>query len=239
MKGWIKGKPRGIRPEGYIPRKCATCNSELEWSYRRYAICLTCRNKGLDGRTVRWQRAQRVCEKCGTPFGGSQRSNRRRFCSRGCANSFVSAGAKACCDKSCGRCGKTFKAKPAETYCSAECRKQSKREANGTLERQIKRLLLIRQRYRTVTFEDVMGIYERQGGLCALTGQPLTHVLGKRKVLTNLSLDRVDSTKGYEASNIQLTCVAANLMKRELPQDLFLEWCRKIVKYADSKPSDA
>lgn len=50
-----------------------------------------------------------------------------------------------------------------------------------------------------------------------------------------LSIDRIDSSRGYVEGNIQLVCHAVNLAKNSWPQDVFIDLCRKIVKKADKE----
>lgn len=61
----------------------------------------------------------------------------------------------------------------------------------------------------------------------------MTTTQGNGTVWSNVSIDRIDSKLGYLDGNIQLTCVAPNKMKREMPQDEFVEWCRLVVSHAD------
>jgi hypothetical protein len=42
---------------------------------------------------------------------------------------------------------------------------------------------------------------------------------------TNISIDRIDSSKSYSFENIQLVCVVVNLMKLDMTQDEFTSWC--------------
>jgi hypothetical protein len=55
-----------------------------------------------------------------------------------------------------------------------------------------------------------MYLWEKQKGLCALTGIPMTYKFYEGRVNTNLSVDRIDSAKGYSKDNVQLVCMAAN-----------------------------
>lgn len=56
----------------------------------------------------------------------------------------------------------------------------------------------------------LMDLWEQQNGLCALSGLPMDI---KRASLKRVSLDRIDSAKGYSHDNIQLVCQFANLAK--------------------------
>lgn len=57
-------------------------------------------------------------------------------------------------------------------------------------------------------------IYDLQKGLCAITKIPMTTIRGKGKVITNISIDRLDTKKGYIKGNIQLLCFSSNIMKQ-------------------------
>lgn len=73
-------------------------------------------------------------------------------------------------------------------------------------------------------------LFEQQAGLCALTGRAMTWITGKGRVMTNISVDRIDSAKGYERGNIQLVCLQANIMKQDLDLAVLVDWCRAVVK---------
>lgn len=45
------------------------------------------------------------------------------------------------------------------------------------------------------------------------------------------SLDRKDSLRGYEPDNVQWVHKTVNLIKWELSEEEFLEWCSKITKH--------
>jgi hypothetical protein len=88
-----------------------------------------------------------------------------------------------------------------------------------------------------INIDDIILLYKSQRGLCALTGIPLTL---KKKIdrkgedsdhchiqnIWNLSVDRIDSSKGYEIDNIQLLGAIINRMKLDLPEEDFIEVCR-------------
>jgi hypothetical protein len=55
---------------------------------------------------------------------------------------------------------------------------------------------------------------------------------GKRHLWpTNVSIDRIDSTKGYTIDNVQLVCVVLNIAKSNLPQNDYIDWCKKVAEY--------
>lgn len=87
-----------------------------------------------------------------------------------------------------------------------------------------------------VDSDDLLGKFLEQDGRCALTGLPLDLKKGSGKTKTGRnpampSVDRIDSSKHYTPDNIQIVMLAVNLMKGELPQDVFIEFCQQIVTH--------
>lgn len=79
----------------------------------------------------------------------------------------------------------------------------------------------------TMTYEKLIGIYQKQNGLCALTGITMT-TRRKKRTLTTLSPDRIDSSVGYVDGNVQLVCVAANYMKNDFTQTESMDFIKNI-----------
>lgn len=48
-------------------------------------------------------------------------------------------------------------------------------------------------------------------------------------IVETIGLDRIDSDKCYEITNVVACCHTCNVMKLAIPRDLFIEHCRKIV----------
>jgi hypothetical protein len=86
----------------------------------------------------------------------------------------------------------------------------------------------------SVTRDDLLLLFERQEGLCALSGLEMTTVIGQGRVRTNISLDRIDPDKGYVLSNVQLVCDFVNTMKSDLSTDEFVDVCRLVAGVAES-----
>ncbi len=85
---------------------------------------------------------------------------------------------------------------------------------------------------------DIVNLNIQQKGYCALTGHPLTYIIGNKTKEDqhkfshyNMSIDRKDSNKDYTIDNIQLVCVAINYMKGDLSDEQFISLCKKIVEY--------
>lgn len=82
-----------------------------------------------------------------------------------------------------------------------------------------------------VSIEQVWELFQCQGGKCALTGVPLAFGVNKGEE-TTASLDRIDSSQSYTLGNLQWVHKDINVMKRDLPQDSFIEWCRKVANHS-------
>ena len=97
----------------------------------------------------------------------------------------------------------------------------------------INTLLSHKHRRDNLDIDYMMGIYDAQHGRCALSGRKMTYLRGHGKVPTNISIDRIDSSKGYVKGNVQLVCCVVNMIKNEWEQDDFVQFCRDIVNKAD------
>ena len=91
-----------------------------------------------------------------------------------------------------------------------------------------------------VTPEYLYNLLKSQNFKCALTGDnllpkddSLDHI---RKDLP-LSLDRIDSSKGYVRGNLQWVTKRANWMKGDMSMKELFEICNKIINYANQQPS--
>ena len=63
----------------------------------------------------------------------------------------------------------------------------------------------------------------------------MTHTLGNGSVLTNMSMDRIDSSKDYVVGNVQIVCLMANIMKNRYDNKNLLKWSKKIVNHLEKK----
>lgn len=80
----------------------------------------------------------------------------------------------------------------------------------------------------------ILSIYDTQCGKCALSGVDMTFLAGNGRVQTNISIDRIDSSKGYIRGNVQLVCNTVNRMKQDMTEVDFRGWCRKILERANA-----
>lgn len=90
----------------------------------------------------------------------------------------------------------------------------------NTRERAIKK-----SRVCTITYDDLVNLWDNQKGLCALTGYAMSYTIGDMR---KVSIDRVDSSKGYTKDNIQLVCRLTNKAKSNMPNDEFIAMCQAV-----------
>jgi len=88
---------------------------------------------------------------------------------------------------------------------------------------------------RGLTFnidKDFMwNLFLKQNKKCALSGVDLKIGHGNYSRETTASLDRIDSSKGYEPDNVQWVHKNINTMKWSFKQEEFLNWCKLITNY--------
>lgn len=83
-----------------------------------------------------------------------------------------------------------------------------------------------------ITQQDAWGLFEKQKGRCALTGQPLILLpYHKDRKNNTASIDRIDSAIGYILGNIQWIHKDVNFMKQEFDQSYFVRLCHMIVDH--------
>ena len=81
-----------------------------------------------------------------------------------------------------------------------------------------------------VSMKYLQELWEKQKGVCALSGLPI--ILGNKfSVKQTASLDRVDSSRGYIEGNLQWLHKDVNKMKLAHSQEKFIELCNLVTKY--------
>ena len=82
--------------------------------------------------------------------------------------------------------------------------------------------------------EDLRDIFQKQGGLCALSGVVMTfHPEADQSRGTNASIDRIDVTRGYSKDNVRLVCSRVNLMRGNQCDGDFYWWAKTVVNKFD------
>lgn len=91
-----------------------------------------------------------------------------------------------------------------------------------------------------IDVDFLMGIYQEQKGMCAVSGLPMTWIHeglysnhGSRRG-TNISIDRIDSEQGYVPDNIRLVCDRVNKMKSNMTDGDLYFWCAVLTKAFNS-----
>ena len=84
-------------------------------------------------------------------------------------------------------------------------------------------------RYIDIDLEYLFYLWTAQNGKCALKGMQMPYKFSEGRVNSNLSIDRIDSTKGYSKDNVQLVCMAANQMKNDLSMEELTSLCSMIL----------
>jgi hypothetical protein len=83
-----------------------------------------------------------------------------------------------------------------------------------------------------ITIEDVLKVYLDQGKVCSLSGIPIGWTRMEKS--HNISIDRIDSDKGYTTDNIQLVYPKINMMKFTYSQDEFIDMCKLVSNHTMS-----
>ena len=79
-----------------------------------------------------------------------------------------------------------------------------------------------------VTREYLYELFKEQDRRCALSGVELKIEKG---AVTCLSLDQIDTSKGYIEGNVQWVAWAVNRAKGDMPTDVFIDMCSQILDY--------
>lgn len=81
-----------------------------------------------------------------------------------------------------------------------------------------------KQQKISLVFEDLLEMWEKQNGLCYYTGLKLeAYAYGvKRQKINSISIDRIDSDKGYTKDNCVLCTFYANVAKADLDKEHML-----------------
>ena len=86
-----------------------------------------------------------------------------------------------------------------------------------------------------IELEDVLELWDKQEGRCALTGLFMTyHKDGSGKKELNASIDRINPDIEYLVTNIQLVCSRANTLKHNLREDELYWWAKNIVEFKEN-----
>lgn len=99
----------------------------------------------------------------------------------------------------------------------------------------------IRELNFNINLEDLQNQWVKQKGLCFYTGLPLVFSKDREVQDTNThisliaSLDRTDSSLGYDIGNIAWVSKTINSLKMDLPSNLFVKACEMVYIYSRGK----
>lgn len=83
-----------------------------------------------------------------------------------------------------------------------------------------------------ITPEQIDELFEKQNGLCAISGVPIVLVPNYRDQSKDntASLDRIDNFKGYTYDNVQWVHKIINVMRNKLTIKEFTTWCKQVTQ---------
>ena len=81
-----------------------------------------------------------------------------------------------------------------------------------------------------ITKEYLKQLWEKQKGLCAISGIPMTYQFDSGRINTNVSIDQINPSQGYIIGSVQLVCMAVNQMKSDLSIEELYMFCEAILK---------
>ena len=102
------------------------------------------------------------------------------------------------------------------------------RDPAQAMGKSLRRALYRRPTKNSVTLNQLMNIWRKQDGKCAVTGLVMTWAKGTY-LPTSISIDRIDSSIGYRLDNVRLICYAINAFKGVWSDDHMIEMARAIV----------
>jgi len=82
-------------------------------------------------------------------------------------------------------------------------------------------------------------LWNKQKGLCALTGQKMRldiiEKVGWKFQKDRVSVDRIDSSQDYVPGNIQLILAGVNIAKNARSQEEFIEMCKAVAAHCQQR----
>ena len=80
-----------------------------------------------------------------------------------------------------------------------------------------------------ITKEDLINLWDKQNGKCAISGIDMTYTLDSGRTPYNVSVDQINPSMGYTKNNIQLVCMSVNQLKSDFEMDIVLNICKNII----------
>lgn len=85
----------------------------------------------------------------------------------------------------------------------------------------------------TVTKDDLVDIYNLQNGKCALTGVEFNLSVRNGNTVNpdSMSIDRIDTSKGYIHGNVRIITSMANTAKGRWTDEQLIQFCKQVVEH--------
>ena len=204
------------RREEFIPYICEYCNQKHEGLYGTGRFCdKICSQKKSKSKNINNDIKYKKCSRISCIYKGKLQSI-SNFYIRSETNNYRSE-----C-KDCSKKGVIKNISTLEGYI--------KNSVNSAKKRAIKY-----NRKFNITYIDILKMWNEQKGRCKISGIKMTHIIGNKKNTlnnpTNMSIDRIDSFKGYTINNIQLVTNFIQTCKMDLDISVFRDLLYKTVDY--------
>lgn len=90
----------------------------------------------------------------------------------------------------------------------------------------------------TVTLEYLVNLWNKQEGVCVLSGRKMIWKVQPDSNTTVhspdvISVDRIDQSRGYVPGNVRLVCWRVNTFRGHFSDAELIEFCRDVVRTAD------
>lgn len=100
-----------------------------------------------------------------------------------------------------------------------------------------------KKREFNIDYKYVCDLFDKQNGLCALTGRKINFSINKVEFeydrTTTASLDRIDSSKGYIKGNVQWIHKDLQRIKSDYKQEDFFKLCEEVYLWEKEKESSS
>jgi hypothetical protein len=99
--------------------------------------------------------------------------------------------------------------------------------------RYISQLGIIRAKKKNIewnlSLSFLLTLWKKQQSMCAYSGVPLTF---EDNHPHTVSLDRLDSSKGYIEENVQFVCTVVNYIKQRFDENDFFDYCKLVTQHS-------
>lgn len=86
-----------------------------------------------------------------------------------------------------------------------------------------------------ITKKYLKELWDKQNGVCAISGLKMTFDHCNGRTPTNVSIDQINHKNGYTVDNIQLVCMAVNQMKSDMAMEDLYKFCNAIIENKKGK----